>query len=382
MTKALKNFREVYVVGTGLHPYQYMSATPYVTLGLQAIRAALDDAKVAWNAVESAHIGTALLGMAPGRAMLRYLGATGLPLQQVENASASGSTAFRQAVLEVAAGFTDMSLALGIDKPALAQLAPGKAGIKTLDRGRVAPMTHFALLAQNYINDHGATAEDFARVVAKNSRNGARNPFAQKQKELSVAEVLDAPPLSGVLTKHQCCPVGEGAAAVIVASGEALDKYGIDRSRAVRVLSSSLASESLYENASNFDAELTATTTRRALQDAEVAPGELDVIELHDAFSVEELFYLEAMGVCGPGEAPALLKEGAFDIGGRCAVSPSGGLLRMGHPIGPTGVGQVVEVARQLRGEAGDRQQPKARYGLAHMVGIGAVCAVHVLGKD
>ena len=112
-----------------------------------------------------------------------------------------------------------------------------------------------------------------------------------------------------------------------------------------------------------------------------MGPSDIDVLEVHDAFSVEELFYLEAMGFCGPGESVKLLAEGAWDIGGRCAVSPSGGLLSMGHPLGPTGTGQIVEIARQLRGEAGSRQQPEARYGVAHMVGLGAVCVMHVLER-
>jgi len=180
----------------------------------------------------------------------------------------------------------------------------------------------------------------------------------------------------------QCCPVGEGGAAAIVASDDALRKLGIDKRRAVRVLSSVQRSEMVYDDASNFDAELTRQTAAQALAEASIAANDLDVIELHDAFTVEEIFYLEAIGVAKPGEAPAMLRDGRFDIGGDVAVSPSGGLLAMGHPIGPTGLGQIVEIARQLRGEAESRQHPNARYGLAHMVGVGAVCAVHVLGNE
>jgi len=132
--------------------------------------------------------------------------------------------------------------------------------------------------------------------------------------------------------------------------------------------------------AENFDAALTRETTDIALRDAGITAHDLDVIELHDAFTVEELLYIEGMGLAPPGGAAAQLAEGQFDIGGRVAVSPSGGLLAMGHPIGPTGVGQICEVTAQLRGEAGPRQHPGARLGLAHMVGIGAVCLVHVLG--
>jgi acetyl-CoA acetyltransferase len=240
------------------------------------------------------------------------------------------------------------------------------------------PFTHFALLANAYMERHGVNAEQVARVAWKNHRNGARNPFAQRQKERTMAEIL-ADPISGTLTRLQCCPVGEGAAAVLVASDEAIARLGLDRSRSPRVRSSVTRSQGCYDPGVDIDSTLTGETSALALEQAGVDPGALDVIELHDAFSIEELLYLEAMGVCRPGEAAAQLEAGAFDLGGRCAVSPSGGLLAMGHPLGPTGTGQVVEVTRQLRGEAGDRQQPGAAVGLAHMVGIGAVCVVHVL---
>jgi len=126
---------------------------------------------------------------------------------------------------------------------------------------------------------------------------------------------------------------------------------------------------------------LTADTARRTFEQAGIGPADVDVVEMHDAFTIEELLYLEAMDFCAQGQAAPLLDAGTWEIGGRCAVSPSGGLLAMGHPLGPTGTGQIVEIARQLRGEAGVRQQPDARYGLAHMVGIGAVCVMHVLER-
>jgi acetyl-CoA acetyltransferase len=381
MSKPLATFRPVYVVGIGLHPYQRMTETPYPALGLAAVREALADARIAWPAVESVFHGTALLGMASTRVMLRHLGGTGIPMQQVENASASGSTAFRLATLEVATGVSDVALALGVDKPGARPLGGSQTGIRSIESGRVVPFTHFALLAQRYMDRHGATPEDFARVAVKNHGNGAHNPYAQRQQARTLDDVMNDPPISGALTRLQCCPVGEGAAAAIVASEDAIAKLGIDRRRAVRVLSSAQRTEMVYAESSNFDAELTRQTTVQALDEAGVRASDLDVVELHDAFSVEEIFYLEAMGIANPGEAPRMLREGAFDVGGDVAVSPSGGLLAMGHPIGPTGLGQIAEITRQLRGEAGVRQQPDARLGLAHMVGVGAVCVVHVLSK-
>lgn len=382
MSKTLIDLRPVYVVGIGLHRYQRLSETTYVDLGLTAVRAALADAKIQWSEVEAAYTGTAFIGMAASRPMLRHLGATGIPMAQVENASASGSTAFRQACLEVASGISDVALAVGVDKPGPIAGAPGKTNIRDLVGARVVPFTHFALLANDYMNRNHVTAEQIALVAVKNNRNGARNPYAQRQKQVTLEEVMAGPAISGALTRLQCCPVGEGAAAVIVASEDAIARLGIDRNRAVRAVASVTRTERVYREAKNFDAELTGETVAQAYREASMTARDLDVLELHDAFTIEELLYLEAMGLCAPGEGARMIESGAADIGGQCAVSASGGLLAMGHPIGPTGVGQIAELTRQLRGEARDRQQPNARVGLAHMVGVGAVCVVHILRKD
>jgi acetyl-CoA acetyltransferase len=382
MKKHLREMRPVYVVGIGLHRYQRLSETPYVTLGLAAVREALADAALEWRSVQSAYTGTALIGMAASRPMLRHLGATGIPMAQVENASASGSTAFRQACIDVASGLTDVSLAVGVDKPGLVAMAPGKTRMRDLVGSRVVPFTHFALLTQEYMTRYGVSAEQVAQVAVKNNRNGANNPYAQRQKAVTLEEVMAGPAISGSLTRLQCCPVGEGAAAVIVASDDAIAELGIDRNRAVKVIASVTKTEQVYRDAKNFDAELTRETVEQAYREAGIAPADLDLMELHDAFTIEELLYVEAMGLCDPGKAAGAIAAGDFDIGGRCAVSASGGLLAMGHPIGPTGAGQIAEITRQLRGEAGVRQQPNAKTGLAHMVGVGAVCVVHILQRS
>jgi acetyl-CoA acetyltransferase len=378
MARLLGDLKPVYVVGIGFHPYQYPTDTPYVTLGLQAIREALADAGIAWADVESSYIGTALLGMAVGRPLLRHLGARGRPLVHIENASASGSSAFRHACIEVAAGISDVAMVLGIDKRPDAMIPRASTAIPALAADAVVPFTHFALLADEYAAQHGIDPRDLALVAVKNHGNGAKNPNAQRQKARTLDEVLGGRAISGTLTALQCTPVGEGAAAVIVASEEGIKRLGIDAGRAIRVASSAAGSETAG-NSLNPDTGLSTETMMRAMAEANVAPRALDVLELHDAFTVEELLYAEATGVCAPGQFIPLLKEGAFDIGGQCAISPSGGLIAMGHPIGPTGVGQIGEIARQLRGEAGERQHKGARTGLAHMVGVGAVCYVHVL---
>jgi acetyl-CoA acetyltransferase len=381
LTRPLRQLRPVRVVGVGLHPYQKPSATPYTALGVHAVRRALADASLAWTDVETAYTGTATTAMGMSRLMYRHLGSTGIPMAQVENASASGSSAFRQACIDVAAGVVDVAIAVGVDKPLTFSMPQRAAGIRDLVGNRIAPITHFALLANRYIHEHGATPEQLALVAVKNSRNGACNPNAQRRHARTLEEVLAPPQLSGPLTRLQCCPIGEGAAAAIIASDDAVRRLGLDKSRAIRVLASASRSETVYRG-ENFDAALTRETTAVALDDAGLTPADLDVVELHDAFTIEELLYIEAMGLAPAGKAASQLEQGHFDIGGRVAVSASGGLLSMGHPIGPTGVGQVCEIVTQLRGEAGDRQHPHATTGLAHMVGIGAVCIVHVLTNE
>jgi acetyl-CoA acetyltransferase len=385
MTKTLKDLRPVYVVGAGWHRYQPPSETSYVTLGLKAIRDALADAGIQWPEIESAYVAKALLPMAPGRPILRHLGASGIELIHVENASASGSAAFRKACIEVASGLADVALAMGVDKPRAGGPSPRSeqmTGIDSIADDAIVPFTHFALLGDQYAQRWGVAHEDIARVAVKNHANGALNPNAQRQKARTLDEILGGRAVAGKLTTLQCTPVGEGAAAVIVMSEDAIRRLGVGSDKPVRVTGSAARSQRVYDDASRYDAMLTAETAQIALKQAGLRADQIDVVELHDAFTVEELEYVEAMGLCTPGQAVPLLKEGAWNIGGKCAVSPSGGLIAMGHPIGPTGIGQIGEIALQLRGAAGARQQPGAKVGLAHMVGVGAVCYVHTLQRE
>ena len=206
MSRTLLNLRAVNVVGVGLHPYQRPSDTPYTALGVHAIRQALSDAGLRWTDVETAYTGTATTAMGMSRLMYRHLGASGIPMAQIENASASGSSAFRQACIDVAAGLVDVAIAVGVDKPLKFGMPQSAAGLRDLSGSRVAPFTHFALLANRYIHEHGATAEQFAQVAVKNSRNGALNPNAQRQQARTLEEVLAPPQISGPLTRLQCCP--------------------------------------------------------------------------------------------------------------------------------------------------------------------------------
>jgi acetyl-CoA acetyltransferase len=375
----ITDLRPVHVVGIGLHPYQYPSETSYIELGLHAVREALADAGVPWPSVEAAFVGTARLGMATGVPMLRYLGMTGLRVSQVENASATGSTAFRQAVAEVASGLADVAIAVGVDK-ARGKIAAPDTGITPISPASDIPFARYALLTERYLAEAGYTKEQIALVAVKNHGNGALNPYAQRRKKRTLEEVLAAPSVAGPLNSLQITPLGEGAAAVIVMSAEALERYGVSRDRTVRVAASATTSDQAFDG-QNADVALTVSATNAAYEEWGGDPKDLDIVEVHDAFAIEELLFVEAMGLCPPGSGAAELAAGSFNIGGRTAVSPSGGLLAMGHPLGPTGLGQIAEITRQLRGEAGDRQHPGARTGLAHMVGIGPVCVVHILER-
>ena len=383
MRQILKE-QPVYVIGIGMHKYQFPSETPYVALGLKAIRDALDDAGIQWPKVQSAVVGTAALGMATGRVMLRHLGSTGLEVEQVENASASGSTAFRIGALQVASGEHDLVLAVGVDKFGDARRAVLKDGLQSISPTANIPLVKFALMARRWMRDYGLSMEDLARVAVKNHCNAALNPYAQFQKPRTLEQVLASSRVAGDLTALQCTPRGEGAAAVILASEDAVKRLGIPRQRLVQVLSSVSTSEELRLDDDGLTSmpamvEMVRKSAHMALEQASIGPEDLNLIELHDAFSVEELIYSEAIGICKTGEGASFLAEGKSQIGGQCAVNASGGLIGMGHPLGPTGVGQIAEIVRQIRGDAAGRQHPRSRTGLAHMVGLGSGAVAHVL---
>lgn len=373
------NLSSVRVAGIGMHRYQFPSDTPYTDLGLTAVREALGDAALPWRAVQAAYVGTTSIGMAAGRVMLQHLGSTGLEVVQVENASASGSFAFRQACSAIASGQYDVVLAVGVDKHGAGQRAANKDGIERLSPLDANPAVQLALVARRYLREHGLAPKSLAHVSVKNHGNAARNPCAQYRKPRTLEQVLQAPRVVGDFTTYQCCPRGEGAAAVLLMSERALKKWGVAEERSVHVRASVACSERLASAGQDPITRMVADSARAAYEQAGLGPGELDLIELHDAFSAEELIYSEAMGVCEPGAGFDYLQRGHSAIGGRCAINASGGLLGMGHPLGPTGIGQIAEITRQLRGEAQGRQHPGARAGMAHMIGLGTVAIAHIL---
>jgi benzoylsuccinyl-CoA thiolase BbsB subunit len=378
--------RDVLVVGTGLVPFARYAEKTLADLAWPAVLAALREAGIEPDAVAAAYCGTALGGMMAGQRVLKPLGMVGIPVVNTENACASSATAFREAWIAIAAGVYDVALVLGVEK--LTKLGGGSLPLEQDDweaaHGMSMPAL-YAMRAQRYMHDHSVSAAQLASVSVKAHRHGIKNPDAQRQKEFTLDEVMGSRPVADPLTVLQCCPVGDGASAVVLCSAEIAKRRGI---AGVRVVGSTLVSGRLMTGFRDFTLpEITVRAAKQAYEAAGIGPAEIDVAEVHDAFTIAELLYYEALGFCGRGEAVALLESGSSSLGGRIPVNPSGGLLAKGHPVGATGVAQIVEIVRQLRGCCGARQVEGAKVGLAHVTGGGVsgldhgACAIHIFAR-
>jgi acetyl-CoA acetyltransferase len=250
------------------------------------------------------------------------------------------------------------------------------------------PAGFFALWATRRMHERGTKAEHLAKIAAKNWNNGSKNPMSQRQPEkpVTVEKVLQSRMVAWPLTTMMSCPIGDGAAVAIVARKELAKKLRPDRP-VVTVVASTLRSET-YERGHLFlgpvvgPARMSVDGARDVYEESGIGPEDLDLVQVHDAFAIEELEYYELLGICRPGEAEGLVESGATDLGGRIPFSTDGGLIARGHPGGPTGLAQIWETTLQLRGEAGPRQVPSARVGMCHMMGGGSVCAIHILKRD
>jgi acetyl-CoA acetyltransferase len=395
--------REVIVAGVGVHSFGKFLDKSLKELGRVAIKSALDDAGLTLRDVQIAFFGNAYGGLITGQESVRgqtvflHSGISGIPVLNVENACASGSSAFREAWLSVASGLYDVALALGAEKlycdntpKTMAAVATSSDTEIVSDTGWSFP-TWYALNALLYMKEYGATREHFAKVVAKNTRNGALNPHAQFHQPRTVAEVLNAREICYPLTLLMCSAIGDGAAAAVLCSREVAEKHA--RKPFILMAASSLASAA-FRNEPRKPSVL-GSAGRRASQEAYeqagVGPEDLDIVELHDAFSPAELQAYEEIGLCGDGEGIRLIEEGRTEMGGEIPVNTSGGLASKGHPVGATGLAQIAEVVWQLRGTAGPRQIPGRhrlgpRLGLTHngggtLEGDAAAMCVHILKR-
>lgn len=374
---------EPYVVAAAMLPVGRYPGRSYVDLGAPVVGRVLADAALAPRDVQAVYCGHSFGGMLAGQRIAQAVGLGGVPVTNVENACSGGATALHEAQAAVRCGRHDVTLVVGVDQ--LSQFGGGTLPLNADDwevqRGMVMPAL-YAMRARRFLHERGASVADLAEVAVKARAHGARNPYAQLRKPVSVEEVLASRTIATPLTLYQCCPSGDGAAALLVVSDRVRRRLG---GRAVRVRASVLHSGTPRAGfRPMLRPDITVGSAREACEQAGIGPREFHCIELHDAFTVAELVYYEALGLCREGEAVGLLRSGATRLGGRTVVNPSGGLLAKGHPIGATGVAQVVEAYWQLTGRATGRQIDGARLALTHVTGGGitgvdhGACCVHV----
>jgi acetyl-CoA acetyltransferase len=375
---------DVYVVGAGMTKFGKHPDRDAVDLAVEAVNEAIRDAGVDRRRIQAAYCGHVYGGMVLGQKVLARTGLAGIPLANVENACSSGATAIREAYLGIRAGEYDLVLAFGVEHLTTrfrGALTPGEEDLEGA-LGLTMPAV-YAMRAVRHMEEFGTTREELAYVSVKNKRNASLNPYAQFQKPVTVEDVLNSRPIADPLRLLDCCPVSDGAAAVILASERLCAQ--LDRRRAVRLAAAALRTGTVEVGLPSMAFEpLTRATAQDAYERAGVGPEDVDFAEVHDCFSIAEVLRVEGLGLYPVGEYPKRAARGEADIGGRLPINPSGGLLGKGHPLGATGVAQVVELVRQLRGEAGPRQIPDAKVGLAHCRGgkaagiEGAACTVLV----
>jgi acetyl-CoA acetyltransferase len=369
--------RRVAVIGVGLHAYGRFPDKKPKDLAQTAVEAALASAGILWKDVGSAFLGHIGLGMTAGARLLAPIGQTGLSITNVENASASGSYAFRGAYHDVASGEFEIALALGVDMLPKPKPAAEQEPKSDKPKPPTAPMLKFAQDALAHMQKYGTTLDQLAQVSVKQHYNAARNPYAQYQEEVTLEQVHRARMVAEPLTVLHCCPFGDGAAAALVASEDVVRRLGIKHPIWI---TASVSQSTRAETPELTD--LTANTAREAYRRAGIGPADVQLVELHDAATIEEILYAESLGLCAPGQGGKLVAEGATAFSGRIPINTSGGLLAMGHPFGPTGIGQIAEIYWQMRGEAGKRQMPRPpQTALAHMIGMGGTCIVHLLQR-
>jgi benzoylsuccinyl-CoA thiolase BbsB subunit len=373
-----------YVIGASMVRFGKHPDVTQSVLGAHAAIGALQDAQISEAEVEAAFVGSQWGGSMVGQRILKQTTMLGMPITNVENACSSGSTALRLARIMVGAGLHDVVLAIGVDKLS-AQAGPLPRHPEDFDGSLgLSPPALYAMRARRYMHDHGATEADLASVCVKNRGHAVDNPYAQFRAETSIDEVLGSRMIADPLTLLQCCARADGAAAVVVAS-ETVARRSRDR-QPIRILASAQCSGKYMPGYRDMTVpEITERCAAKAYAEAAIGPGDLDFAEVHDAFSIAELLYYEALGLCKRGEGVRLIRDGSTAIGGRIPVNVSGGLIAKGHPPGATGIAQVFEAVQQLRGMAGSRQVSGARLGLTHCTGGGVsgldhgACTIHVL---
>lgn len=395
-----------YIVGVGMTKFEKPETRDwqYWDMAKEAGTAALADAGVTYEDIRQAVVGYCFQPSTAGQRAVYGLGLTGVPVYNVNNNCATGSTALMTARQFVEGGGSDCVLALGFEKMARGSLGGGGADGGAGDFKTSPVARHYAIMAaahgfettpptaqifgnaaREHMARYGTTEAQLAAVAAKNHRHSADNPYAQFQDPYTVEDVLAAKPVHLPLTRLQCSPTSDGAAAAVVVSERFVERHGLG-ARAVEIAAQTMTTdtEASFASGTCIDAvglPMSREAARQVYEASGTGPDDLDVIELHDCFSINELLTYEALGLCGEGESGPLAESGATTHGGRWVVNPSGGLISKGHPLGATGIAQAAELTWQLRGEAGARQVPGARTALAHNIGLGGAAVVTLLRR-
>ncbi|HEX4538713.1 MAG TPA: thiolase family protein [Acidimicrobiales bacterium] len=395
---------DVWILGIHMTKFGKHPNLDTVDLAAEAALAALADGGVSMKDMGVLAAGN-LMGAANGigQQLQKQIGQTGIPVYNVANACATGATALRTAVMAIKAGECELGLAVGVEKLAGAGLLGGGGrpksdrnvyephgrygSVATID-GRVGTETMpgvFAQVGMEYGHKHGgATFELFARISEKNHSHSTLNPLAAYSKKMTLDQIMGDVMIAYPNTRPMCSANCDGAAAAVVVSGEKLKTLDpTQRRRAVKVSASVLTTDP-WEEACQVLPDVNTLTRQAASQAYEqsgVSPEDLDLVELHDCFATAELVHYDNLGLCAEGEAVPFFESGATWRDGRTPVNVSGGLESKGHPIAATGIANIWEVCHHLREEAGDRQIEGATVGLAHVIGLGSACGVHVLER-
>lgn len=389
----------VVVAGVGMTPFvKPGTERPYTELGEDAGRQALRDAGVDYSNVQQVYAGYVYGDSTCGQAVAYRLGRTGVPILNVNNNCSTGSSALYLARQAVASGAAECVLVLGFEQMRRGALgdvwsdrpSPLKKFVTVMEQARgksqMPPALYlFGGAGAEYQERYGASAETFAKVAVKARRHAEHNDRAIFRTPVTVEEVLASPPLYGPLTRLQACPPTCGAGAAVICSEEFARRHGLGTEVAIVGQAMTTDFPSSFEEASAIKAvgfDMTDAAALAAYQQAGIGPRDLDVVELHDCFTSNEILTYEALGLAAIGEAERFVQDGDNTYGGAVVTNPSGGLLSKGHPLGATGLAQCTELVQQLRGQCGVRQVGGARIALQHNLGLGGACVVTIYQRD
>jgi acetyl-CoA acyltransferase len=395
---------EIWILGIKMTKFGKHPDKDTVDLGAEAVQGALADGGVSMKDIGLIAAGNLMGGGGFGQQLQKQVGQTGVPVYNVSNACATGATALRTAIMAVKAGEVDYGLAVGVEKLAGAGLLGGggqakKDGKEWEPKGRfgaVAPTDGrigtdtmpgvFAQIGMEYGHKYGGTSfELFAKISEKNHSHSTLNPLAAYQKKFTLDEIMNDMMIAYPNTRPMCSANCDGAAAAIVVNGETLKTLSLEQQRRAVKVKASILTTDPWEEACQILPDvntLTKNAAKQAYEQAGVGPEDLDLVELHDCFATAELVHYDNLNLCEEGGAADFFLSGATWRDGKTPVNVSGGLQSKGHPISATGIANIWEVCHHLRGEAGDRQIEGAKLGLAHVIGLGSACGIHVLEKS